>query len=198
MLNQEPYSSILSDTASCIWAHKTLNQFRKRENVFAVRFEQLCSDKAQVAQKVCSFLNIPYEKEMLTNRFEKNTSFKAGVQKDKVLSRQELFIIRVFALLFALIPYMLFKITYLSMRSLRYFVAKPKRKCWGLEECGITLSSTVTSWINTPKRKAKSFGYRSRASKIWGVCTRRIQTPSSSSLNVRSKPISDRRGGCKC
>jgi len=128
LLNQEPYSSVLRETVSCIWAHKTLNQFQKRENVFAVRFEQLCSDKAQVVQKVCSFLNIPYEKEMLTDRFEKNTSFKAGVQKDKILSRQELFLIRVFAPLLALIPYKLFKIIYLGWRSLRHFIAKPKRK----------------------------------------------------------------------
>jgi len=128
MLNQEPYSNILSDTASCIWAHKTLNHFRKRKNVFVVQFEQLRSDKSQVVQKVCSFLDIPYEKEMLTDRFKKNTSFKTGVEKDKILTRQELFLMRVSAFMFALIPYKLFKIIHLGLRSLRYFVARPKRK----------------------------------------------------------------------
>jgi hypothetical protein len=128
MLNQEPYSSILRETASCIWAHKTLNQYQTRKNVFYVRFEQLRTDKAQVLQRVCSFLNIPYEEGLLSDRFEKNTSFKAGVEKDKILSRRELYLMRVFGTLLALIPYRLFKIIYTGWRNLRQLVAKPKRK----------------------------------------------------------------------
>ena len=68
-------------------AERWLKRFcRAREACFLTSYERLLADPQEEARRICGFLGIPYEPEMLEPPFQPNTSFVSADQRRRALS----------------------------------------------------------------------------------------------------------------
>lgn len=68
--------------------------------------------REQTVQRICQFLNLPFDKEMLEDIFKPNTSFTKGLRKEDVLSSRRGLFIRVASPFFNALPRQLYEYIY--------------------------------------------------------------------------------------
>lgn len=79
--------------------------------ILYVDYENLVSDKEQVVRKICKHIGLEYNKELLVDRFKKNTSFE-NKSRNKELSGMEEFMIRLISAFMRMLPLAFYKVTY--------------------------------------------------------------------------------------
>jgi hypothetical protein len=80
-------------------------RFASRANVLCLNYEELLADKRQVVEEVCSFLQMPFQPDMLVDRWPQNTSFPKEYHKDMLLSSNERQLINFLAKVLAILPW---------------------------------------------------------------------------------------------
>ena len=104
----------------CIFYNKTLQSFSARsDRMLTVQYETLRNDRASSLQKICTFLDLPFDSRMCDQVFVPNTSF-GKVKRSQVLSNSERKLIGRLHRLLQLIP--------LNVLTLIYRAKKQKRQ----------------------------------------------------------------------
>lgn len=95
---------IFSTVVSWVIYNKILRSFGKHsDKMLTIRYEDLKSDLEHCLQKICAFLEIPFEPEMSELPFVRNTSF-TKIKRGQALSGEEKMMIRFTRHIFELIP----------------------------------------------------------------------------------------------
>ncbi|MCK4320983.1 sulfotransferase [candidate division WOR-3 bacterium] len=93
-------------------AYKRINKFSRKDRTLLVRFEDLKDKRKDVVSKIGNFLNIPYDKNMLNDKFKKNTSFKMGVKREETLNKKGRWLIKILIPFFKIIPGFIYELIY--------------------------------------------------------------------------------------
>lgn len=92
-------------TLAWVYTTKILNAFSKRsDRVFLVHFEDMKSDLEDTMRRICEFLGLQWDPQILGQTYRPNTSFKTKADRRKALTAGERAMIRVVAAVGRLIP----------------------------------------------------------------------------------------------
>lgn len=85
--------------------------------IYQINYEDLKNSPEQIVRKLCGFLKIDFEENML-HGYIPNTSFESDDDRRKVLSMAEVIGIKILSPLIKLLPYRLYRFVYLAKRTL--------------------------------------------------------------------------------
>jgi len=89
---------------------KHVTQFaRLNSSIQTIEFEKLVNDKEHVVKQLCQFLEFNYEKTMLDQKFEPNTSFSGNMDRKTTLSSREKRLIRFLDHQISRLPFSVFR-----------------------------------------------------------------------------------------
>ena len=92
-------------TLSWLHSNKTIKRFAvTSDRIFLTRYETLKNEPERVFQEMCEFLDLPFDSAMLEQAYRPNTTFRAGVKRSSVLSKQDKTLVRTTARLGDFIP----------------------------------------------------------------------------------------------
>ena len=75
-----------------------------RDRVIVLRFQDLKDKRHSTCERICDFLELPFEDTMLEDIYAKNTSFRGEIAKGSILSQRETLIIRSLYSFFKILP----------------------------------------------------------------------------------------------
>ena len=103
---------------------------KKPDKVMLIEYEELQKSTKSIITKICNFLEIEFEEDMLGDRDNRksNTSFISDSERDKVLSSVEKRGVQFFSYLLNLVPYQLYRLIYLVKRSI--YIKRRKLPFW--------------------------------------------------------------------
>ncbi len=125
---------------SC-YKHIRHAMLQKPDKVKLIEYEELKKSTKDVISKICDFLEIEFEEEMLEggDNQKTKTSFTSDSDREKVLTKIECRGIRCISFFLELLPYRLYRVIYLSARAITvkkrklpywYFKTKIKQHEW--------------------------------------------------------------------
>jgi len=95
---------------------KHLNKFNSISNrILLINYEFLRKNPKKIISKVCQFLNIEFESSLLTQHYEKGTSFSSfdnKFERERVLTKFEIKMVRWLSHIFRILPYIFYRILY--------------------------------------------------------------------------------------
>lgn len=83
--------------------------YKKRKNVKFIKFENFKNNKEATLKDICKFLNIDFNKKLLKDKYEKNTSFNGNISKEKILSQFDKLIIKFLYPIMDILPLYIFE-----------------------------------------------------------------------------------------
>lgn len=113
---------------------------KKPDKIILIEYEDLLKSRQRVINRICNFLEIEFEEEMLGDRDNRksNTSFISDIERSKVYSPMEERGICLLSYLMEWVPYRLYRLAYLAKRitiikkrKLPYWFFKTKIKQYG-------------------------------------------------------------------
>lgn len=97
--------TIIRSCMSYVLFSKHLKKFAKQKpNAILIHYEKLLVNPKEQANKLCAFLNLPYQAEMIDVPFIKNSSFRTGADRSRATSTTDRLFIHIALGLFRLIP----------------------------------------------------------------------------------------------
>ena len=108
---------IIKETFFYVYQEKFLNELIQNNSVSFVTFEDLKANPAIIASGICNKIGIEFNESMLHIPFSKNTSFKSASDRDKVFSKTEVLIIKLFSKILSNIPLFVFIIIHNLLRK---------------------------------------------------------------------------------
>lgn len=108
---QPPPGGVIRDVSGYYFYQKVESRFQERGNVFTTKYELLKENKERTVASICDFIGIKYDAHMLVDRFRENTSFRNGISKEEILTKQDLIAIKLFSPIFKVLPWQLYQTT---------------------------------------------------------------------------------------
>jgi hypothetical protein len=112
----EPVRGAIGEAFRYYMARKAEQRFQGKDNVMEVKFVEFKANKERVMQDVCAFIGIQYHAEMLRDTFEKNTSFRGGVSRDKILRKRDRLLIRLFFPICRVVPWRAYYVSWAARK----------------------------------------------------------------------------------
>lgn len=108
---------------------KRILSYQGRDNVMLMYFEDMKRDKRAVVERICNFLQIEFDENMLKNHFKQNTSYKGMVSKADALSDKDVFLMNLMIPLLSITPLWLMEFLYkIKTRLLGHSFLKPENR----------------------------------------------------------------------
>ncbi len=131
----------LIDRVLSYYTHtKHLDNFiaKHPDKIFQIDYEELKDSTEQVVRKLCTFMGIDFEDNILQKGYTPNTSFQIKEERLRVLSKAEIKSIKLLGFIMKLLPYQLYRIMYLTKRTVQrgtfpywFFSYKIEKYGWG-------------------------------------------------------------------
>ncbi|MFW6008128.1 MAG: sulfotransferase domain-containing protein [archaeon] len=94
---------------------KRAKPYKKKKNVKLVKFENFKNNKKSTVRDIFEFLDIDFSKELLKDKYKKNTSFNGNISKNNILGRFDILVIKILYPLMKILPlYILEKIFHIK------------------------------------------------------------------------------------
>ncbi|MCK4320988.1 sulfotransferase [candidate division WOR-3 bacterium] len=128
-------------------AYKRIISYSRKDRTMMIRFEDLKNNREDIVSRVCNFLNVSYDKNMLNDKFKKNTSFNKGVKREEVLNNKGRWVIRILSPIFKLIPEFIYELMYkVKFAIFGYNFTKDKSPAF--TDGDFALLKSEIGWIN--------------------------------------------------
>lgn len=140
-------ANIIREIIKYITAYKHINKYSRKERIMMIRFEDLKNNREEAVSRVCNFLNIPFDENMLNDKFKKNTSFNKGVKREEVLNNKGRWVIRILSPIFKLIPEFIYELMY-KVKFAIFGYNFNKDKSPAFTDGDFALLKSEIGWIN--------------------------------------------------
>jgi hypothetical protein len=96
--------------------NKIIKEFENNNNssIFLVKYSDLKAKNEVIMEQLCDFLDIDFEKNIISSNFKNNSSYSSESEKDSILTSIDIMIIFIFGLVFQFIPCWFYKFIYKS------------------------------------------------------------------------------------
>jgi hypothetical protein len=111
LANDNRPSALARECALYYLSLKMSRLYQGKPNVMSVTYEDLRRDKRHTTEVVCAFLELPFEEAMLEDRYEKNTSFQRGINRDEILRPKDIRRLYMLSILFRFMPIRLLRLS---------------------------------------------------------------------------------------
>lgn len=89
--------------------YSNLYKQKKSEDYLMVDYEDLKKDRLGVTKRICDFLNINFEQNLMEDKYRKNTLFVKDKERGEVLSKGEVVLIKFLDKVFSILPNQFFR-----------------------------------------------------------------------------------------
>ena len=108
---------------------KRIVSYRGKPNVLVMSFEDMKGKKRETVERICEFIGIKFDEEMMTDRFKRNTSFGGAIQKGEVFSAIDEFLISVLIPILNILPRQFYELLYkIKTRFLGHSFLRPENR----------------------------------------------------------------------
>jgi hypothetical protein len=80
----------------------------QKRDYLLIEYETLRKNRVEETKKICNYLGIEFEQQMLEDKFKPNTLFTSEKERVEVLTKQEEIIIKMMNQIFKFLPYQIF------------------------------------------------------------------------------------------
>jgi len=80
-----------------------------KQNYLLIEYEELKKNRLEVTKKICNYLNVDFEQQMLEDKYKKNTLFNLEKERNEVLTKSEKIFIKIFDQVFRFLPNQFFR-----------------------------------------------------------------------------------------
>ncbi|MCF8095112.1 MAG: sulfotransferase [Desulfobacteraceae bacterium] len=108
--NPDYPKNMLGELARYVYRIKINKLYKDKKNVMLIDFKDLQTNRKNAVDRICKFLSIQINDDMLTDAFEKNTSFKTRNDKEKILNCYDIAKIKLLLPILSAIPLYAYKI----------------------------------------------------------------------------------------
>jgi hypothetical protein len=82
---------------------------RKEKNHLLIEYETLKKNRLEVTKKICNYLDINFEQQMLVDKYKPNTLFNSKQERNDALTKPEEIFIKIFDRIFRFLPNQFFR-----------------------------------------------------------------------------------------
>jgi len=80
----------------------------KEKKFLLINYEDLKNDRLEITKKICRYLSIDFEEQLLNDKYKQNTRFFSEKERKEILTKTEILLIKLFAFFLKLIPNKIF------------------------------------------------------------------------------------------
>jgi len=88
--------------------YKTIDKYEKQAKCLTINYEELRQDREYWTKKICTFLEIEFEPQLMVDKFKPNTKFKSTQERQDALTKNEEQLIRTLYRILKIIPKQLY------------------------------------------------------------------------------------------
>jgi hypothetical protein len=88
--------------------YSNMHDRHQKRDYLLIEYETLRKNRVEETKKICNYLGIEFEQQMLEDKFKPNTLFTSEKERVEVLTKQEEIIIKMMNQIFKFLPYQIF------------------------------------------------------------------------------------------